>query len=68
MENFEVKSGKIYHENTNRKIDKTILTLDKIGKRTMMYYCFTNKGFDLHLILEKSGYSWNFNTYKPICT
>lgn len=33
MEIFEVKSGKIYHENTNRKIDKAILTLDKIGKK-----------------------------------
>lgn len=33
MENFEVKNGKIYHENTNRKIDKAILTLDKTGKK-----------------------------------
>lgn len=33
MDNFEVKTGKINHENTNNKKNWKILTLDKIGKK-----------------------------------
>lgn len=41
MENFEVKTGKINHENTNNKKTWKILTLDKTGKKnnnTLLFY------------------------------
>lgn len=40
MENFEVKTGKVNHENTNNEKIWKILTLDKIGKKnnTLLFY------------------------------